>query len=338
MFGSCRYPFLAKTVCFFIVILIVQTNGFFSSDNSSLNCTDIEWGDVNTSNNTELSEIFQICLDEYSAYEDCPDPSVCDGGEPNSKNLLLAFGLTILAGLATTIGALIPFIPCIRRSDTKYLGAALGLAAGVMLYVSFTEIFDESKFHFCCVTRKHYDLLAASSFFVGIIVTVFLDALVKLLMKLDCGCSSSCSTKCTCVSRMSNTRRRNSCNQSNLENGPVTRGNDHNNVQLNAVSNLPTNRNVFHCDQGSLLEPNNSEFTVERNSIPSNNNSPTLHSHTDYSIPDNDRQTPTIDRASISAASNTVSTTTNNLGEVQNDIHVHVRVSILVYYLTSKTN
>jgi zinc transporter ZupT len=48
-------------------------------------------------------------------------------------NLALAFGLTIGAGLATTIGACLPF--CISVDSPRILAASLAGSAGVMVYV-----------------------------------------------------------------------------------------------------------------------------------------------------------------------------------------------------------
>ena len=101
----------------------------------------------------------------------------------------LAFGLTISAGLATTLGALLPFIPFIKRSNTTFLAVGLALAAGVMLYVSFTEILKKSSDNFCCTTPDHYNLAATGCFFGGIFLTILLDLLVSLLQRFDCGCT-----------------------------------------------------------------------------------------------------------------------------------------------------
>lgn len=59
------------------------------------------------------------------------------------ENVLIAFGLTLFAGLATGIGSGLAFFA--RRTNTKFLSLALGFSAGVMLYVSFIEIFFKAK-------------------------------------------------------------------------------------------------------------------------------------------------------------------------------------------------
>ena len=129
------------------------------------------------------------CLDDVPFYENCPDPTLCE--DVGGDNVGLAFGLTIGAGLATTLGALLPFVPFIKRRNTRFLAAAMALAAGVMLYVSFTEIRTKSINSFCCESLEHYDLLATSCFFGGILLTAVLDVLVWALQKADCGFSTA---------------------------------------------------------------------------------------------------------------------------------------------------
>jgi ZIP family zinc transporter len=57
--------------------------------------------------------------------------------------VLIAFMLTLLAGLSTGIGSFLAFFT--RHTNTKLLSFSLGFSAGIMLYVSFVEIFFEAK-------------------------------------------------------------------------------------------------------------------------------------------------------------------------------------------------
>ncbi|QVK21082.1 zinc transporter ZupT [Mycoplasmatota bacterium] len=59
------------------------------------------------------------------------------------NTILLAFLLTLFAGLSTGIGGLIAFFA--KRTNTKMLSVALGFSAGVMIYVSMVEIFSKAK-------------------------------------------------------------------------------------------------------------------------------------------------------------------------------------------------
>ncbi len=58
-------------------------------------------------------------------------------------NLLYALGLTLAAGLATGIGSLIALVA--RHTNKALLAFSLGLSAGVMIYVSFVELFAEAQ-------------------------------------------------------------------------------------------------------------------------------------------------------------------------------------------------
>jgi zinc transporter, ZIP family len=54
-------------------------------------------------------------------------------------NVWFALGLTLFAGMATGIGSAIAFFA--KRTNYRFLSVATGFSAGVMLYVSFVEIF-----------------------------------------------------------------------------------------------------------------------------------------------------------------------------------------------------
>lgn len=54
-------------------------------------------------------------------------------------NVAIAFTLTLVAGLSTGIGSALAFFA--KRTNTKLLSMALGFSAGVMIYVSFVEMF-----------------------------------------------------------------------------------------------------------------------------------------------------------------------------------------------------
>lgn len=56
--------------------------------------------------------------------------------------IVLAFLVTLGAGLATGIGSFLAFSA--RKTDKKFLSFMLGLSAGVMIYVSLVEIFQKA--------------------------------------------------------------------------------------------------------------------------------------------------------------------------------------------------
>ncbi|MDL2211149.1 zinc transporter ZupT [Bacteroides sp. OttesenSCG-928-J23] len=59
------------------------------------------------------------------------------------QNFLIAFLLTLFAGLATGIGSLIALLA--KTTNRKFLSFSLGLSAGVMIYVAFVEIFAQAQ-------------------------------------------------------------------------------------------------------------------------------------------------------------------------------------------------
>jgi len=108
------------------------------------------------------------------------------------ENVLFAFGLTLLAGLSTGIGSLMAFSS--KKFNPKFLSAALGLSAGVMIYVSFVEIFPKALESLSLVygarTGHWYTILA---FFTGMGLIALIDNLVPSyenpheLKYIDCG-------------------------------------------------------------------------------------------------------------------------------------------------------
>lgn len=58
-------------------------------------------------------------------------------------NFLIAFLLTLIAGLCTGIGSCIAFFT--KHTNRKFLSVSLGSSAGVMIYVSMIEIFAEEQ-------------------------------------------------------------------------------------------------------------------------------------------------------------------------------------------------
>ncbi len=95
------------------------------------------------------------------------------------QNILIAFGLTLIAGLSTGIGSFIALLA--KRTNTKFLCVSLGFSAGVMLYVSFMEMLPVAKdgllTHFGDKIGTLYLLLA---FFGGIGMIALIDFLIPV--------------------------------------------------------------------------------------------------------------------------------------------------------------
>lgn len=93
-----------------------------------------------------------------------------------TPEVLVAFGLTLFAGLSTGIGSAIAFFA--RRSDYRFLGTAMGFSAGVMLYVSFREILPKAEAAAAISYPDHAPWVTLASFFGGIAFIAVIDLLI----------------------------------------------------------------------------------------------------------------------------------------------------------------
>lgn len=95
----------------------------------------------------------------------------------NDENVLIAFLLTLFAGLSTGFGSAMAFFS--KKFSAKFLAATLGFSAGVMIYVSMIEIFVKARDSLAGqlgdVTGYRVTVLA---FFAGIAVIAIIDKLI----------------------------------------------------------------------------------------------------------------------------------------------------------------
>lgn len=93
------------------------------------------------------------------------------------RDVWFAFGLTLFAGMATGIGSVIAFTA--NRTNYRFLSVATGFSAGVMLYVSFVEIFFKGAES---LAERYGDYwghrVNAASFFGGILLIGLIDNLI----------------------------------------------------------------------------------------------------------------------------------------------------------------
>ena len=93
------------------------------------------------------------------------------------ETILLALGLTLVAGMSTAVGSLMAFFT--KATNTRFLSGALGLSAGVMLYVSFMEMIPEALVSLNMIyaekTAMIHMLLA---FFGGMALIALIDFLI----------------------------------------------------------------------------------------------------------------------------------------------------------------
>jgi zinc transporter, ZIP family len=93
------------------------------------------------------------------------------------NDVWVAFGLTAFAGMATGIGSVIAFTA--KQTNYRFLSVATGFSAGVMLYVSFVEIFFKGAESLA----ERYGTYAgnwinAASFFGGMLLIGIIDNLI----------------------------------------------------------------------------------------------------------------------------------------------------------------
>lgn len=92
-------------------------------------------------------------------------------------NFLLAFSLTLFAGLSTAIGSAIVLFS--KKFSPRFLAASLGFSAGVMIYISLVEIYGEANHSLSLLYGESKgDLYTLLAFFGGIAVIAIIDNLV----------------------------------------------------------------------------------------------------------------------------------------------------------------
>ncbi len=93
------------------------------------------------------------------------------------NTVLFAFSLTLFAGLSTGVGSLIALFG--KRTNTRFLSVALGFSGGVMIYVSFVEIFVKARESLVgALGLVPGNWATAAAFFAGIFLIAIIDKLV----------------------------------------------------------------------------------------------------------------------------------------------------------------
>lgn len=94
-----------------------------------------------------------------------------------TSTILIAFGLTLFAGLSTGIGSAIAFFA--KKTNTGFLSVALGFSAGVMIYVSFVEILVKARTELVSeMGTISGNWITVASFFGGIFLIALIDRLI----------------------------------------------------------------------------------------------------------------------------------------------------------------
>lgn len=95
----------------------------------------------------------------------------------DTSTILIAFGLTLFAGLSTGIGSAIAFFA--KKTNTGFLSVALGFSAGVMIYVSFVEILVKARTELVSeMGTISGNWITVAAFFGGILLIALIDRMI----------------------------------------------------------------------------------------------------------------------------------------------------------------
>ena len=89
------------------------------------------------------------------------------------QNFVPAMLITLFAGLATAIGGGIAFI--VKKDNLKALSVGLGFSAGVMIFLSFTDILPEAGKLLAVNFPNKYEWLVYGGFIIGLVVAILID-------------------------------------------------------------------------------------------------------------------------------------------------------------------
>lgn len=98
-------------------------------------------------------------------------------GNIDAHTFILAIVLTLVAGLSTVAGGLAAVVADVKNKST--LAWALGISAGVMIFISFMEILPESIAELqSVVSEKEGRIIGFVSFFTGCGIVALIDRLL----------------------------------------------------------------------------------------------------------------------------------------------------------------
>lgn len=92
------------------------------------------------------------------------------------NGVLGALILTLIAGSATGIGGALVLFK--KKISSNFLAGALGLSAGVMIFISLAELFPESQALIEGTVLQHGEVFVLISFFAGMGLIMLIDFLV----------------------------------------------------------------------------------------------------------------------------------------------------------------
>lgn len=110
------------------------------------------------------------------------------------SNYKIALLMTLFAGLATVVGGCFTFF--IKRTNIKALSVGLGFSAGVMIFLSFTEIIKNSNIMLIKYFPHHSQWMVFMGFAVGVVTAILIDYFIPDHIEEDLfGSCDSCDHK-----------------------------------------------------------------------------------------------------------------------------------------------
>lgn len=108
------------------------------------------------------------------------------------ENWKLPLLMTFLAGLATIIGGFITFF--VNKNNMKVLSLGLGFSAGVMIFVSLTEIMHSAQDLLKEYFPINYTWIVFLGFIIGVIISKLIDTFIPDHVEEDLaeGCEFEC--------------------------------------------------------------------------------------------------------------------------------------------------
>ena len=92
------------------------------------------------------------------------------------NGIISALILTLIAGSATGVGGALVLFK--KNLSSKFLAGALGLSAGVMIFISLAEMFPEAQEMIAATGMTHGEALVLVAFFVGMGLITLIDFLI----------------------------------------------------------------------------------------------------------------------------------------------------------------
>jgi len=92
------------------------------------------------------------------------------------NGIISALIMTLIAGSATGIGGALVLFK--KKLSSRFLAGALGLSAGVMIFISLAEMFPEAQDMIEAAGTAHGEALVLVAFFVGMGIITLIDFLI----------------------------------------------------------------------------------------------------------------------------------------------------------------